>query len=146
MCVLRDATEWEGNSQKLRLWSGSVQRVRESCSLFGRFIVIRHRSALKQVPHCPELSWILWIWRSATSQNISATCRVWNCQDNNYTLALFCAFFALTPLSNLHHFLIYTHFPCNSDWLAAFCYSDALFLMGISVMIYAYFFRNTSRA
>jgi hypothetical protein len=77
------------------------------------FAVIHHSSALEQDPRCPERSWILWTWRSATRQNISATCRVWNCQDNNYTLALFYArtfyvFFALTPLANLHHFLIYT--------------------------------------
>jgi len=45
MCVLRDTTGWEGNSQKLRLWSGSVQRVRESCSLFGWCYVYRDSSS-----------------------------------------------------------------------------------------------------
>jgi hypothetical protein len=45
MCVLRDTTGWEGDSQKLRLWSGSVQRARDSCSLFGWCFVHRDSSS-----------------------------------------------------------------------------------------------------
>jgi hypothetical protein len=47
--------------------------------------------------------------------------------------------FALTPLANLHHFLICAHFRFNFLRLAAFCYANPLFLIGISFFIYAQF-------
>jgi len=58
-------------------------------------------------------------------------------------LRLFClnAPFQLTPLLNLHSF-IFGVTPIG--WLRSVTL-NALFLMGISVMIYAHFFRNTSR-
>jgi hypothetical protein len=59
--------------------------------------------------------------------------------------------FALTALSNLHHFVIDARFLFNDLWLAVFAYASPLFLMGMLFLIYAilmyvHFFRDTSRA
>jgi hypothetical protein len=49
------------------------------------------------------------------------------------------------PLANLHHILIFI--LCLwliALWLAAFYYANPLFLMGIPILIYTYFFRNAT--
>lgn len=76
---------------------------------------------------------------------------------NKYTqvlfyIRLFYAFFALTPLTNLHRFLICapSFFRFNALGLGAFHYANPLFIIEIFFIygfsIYTHFFRNSAKS
>jgi hypothetical protein len=87
-----------------------------------------------------------WLWFPVFLSVSACGLGTRRCVSRPFILSLF----ALTPLANLHNFLICTpHFRFNALWLAACYYSNPLFMMGMSFpvyafLIYAHFFRNTT--
>ena len=77
------------------------------------------------------------------------SCR-WKTYHNGIIQTLVLCLLSIMPLDNLHHFIICTHFWLNAFRLFINIYLCSLFLMAISLLIYAfltyaYFFRNATR-